>query len=147
MRSARHWLAWGMVSGFMSLSGCGDDASFEPVGEGGDDAGGSSGQAGASAGGGTSGKGGSSANGGASGKGGAGGSQSSGGTGNPQRCGDKVCAADEYCNEFVGGVPGSQPTYQCKPLNGCQDCECLEVVVACQCSGSGSAIKVFCAAP
>ncbi len=61
-------------------------------------------------------------------------------------CGDKVCTATQYCSEFVGGPAGSEPSYNCMPLGNCQDCECLNVI-GCQCSGSGSGIKVFCAAP
>ena len=61
-------------------------------------------------------------------------------------CGDKACTADQYCYEFVGGPAGSEPSYDCMPLNDCQDCDCLNVV-GCQCSGAGSAIKVSCAAP
>jgi hypothetical protein len=61
-------------------------------------------------------------------------------------CGDTACSAAEYCYEFVGGVAGSQPSYSCKPLGDCQDCACLNVVAS-QCTGTASAIKVFCAAP
>jgi hypothetical protein len=60
-------------------------------------------------------------------------------------CGDKACTADQYCYQFVGGPAGSEPSYSCMPLDDCQDCECLDVI-GCQCSGTGSAIKVFCAA-
>jgi hypothetical protein len=61
-------------------------------------------------------------------------------------CGDKACTADQYCSQFVGGPAGSEPSYSCLPLGDCQDCECLNVI-GCQCSGTASAIKVFCAAP
>ena len=61
-------------------------------------------------------------------------------------CGDKKCTEAQYCEQFVGGPAGSEPSYACRPLGDCQDCECLNVI-GCQCSGTGNAIKVFCAAP
>jgi hypothetical protein len=64
----------------------------------------------------------------------------------PTTCGDQTCTASQYCSQFVGGVPGSEPSYSCLPLGDCRDCACLNVG-ACTCSGAAPAIKVFCAAP
>jgi hypothetical protein len=68
------------------------------------------------------------------------------GTNPTTACGDKPCGAQQYCQEFIGGPAGSEPSYTCMPLGDCQDCECLSTP-GCQCSGTGSSIKVFCAAP
>jgi hypothetical protein len=61
-------------------------------------------------------------------------------------CGDKKCTEAQYCEEFVGGPAGSEPSYGCRPLGDCSDCACLNVI-GCQCSETGGTIKVFCAAP
>jgi hypothetical protein len=61
-------------------------------------------------------------------------------------CGDKKCTEAQYCEEFVGGPAGSEPSYACRPLGDCRDCACLNVI-GCQCSETGGTIKVFCAAP
>jgi hypothetical protein len=61
-------------------------------------------------------------------------------------CGDKECTAAQYCEQFVGGPAGSEPSYSCRPLDGCRDCACLNVI-GCQCSDAGGTVKVSCAAP
>jgi len=61
-------------------------------------------------------------------------------------CGDKKCTEAQYCEQFVGGPAGSEPSYTCRPLGECQDCACLNVI-GCQCSETDGTIKVFCAAP
>jgi hypothetical protein len=61
-------------------------------------------------------------------------------------CGTTHCSQAQYCEEFVGGPAGSEPSYSCKPLGDCKACSCLNVI-GCQCTESGGAIKVFCAAP
>jgi hypothetical protein len=61
-------------------------------------------------------------------------------------CGDKKCSEAQYCEQFVGGPAGSEPSYTCRPLGDCQDCACLNVI-GCDCSETGGTIKVFCAAP
>jgi hypothetical protein len=61
-------------------------------------------------------------------------------------CGDKKCTEAQYCEQFVGGPAGSEPSYACRPLGDCQDCACVNPL-GCQCSETGGTIKVFCAAP
>ena len=61
-------------------------------------------------------------------------------------CGAQKCTEAQYCEQFVGGPAGSEPSYTCRPLGDCQDCACLNVI-GCQCSETDGAIKVFCAAP
>ena len=43
-------------------------------------------------------------------------------------CGDKKCSEAQYCEQFVGGPAGSEPSYTCRPLGDCQDCACLNVI-------------------
>lgn len=61
-------------------------------------------------------------------------------------CGNQACTETQYCEQFVGGPAGSEPSYTCRPLGDCEDCACLNVV-GCQCDESPSGIKVSCAAP
>lgn len=62
-------------------------------------------------------------------------------------CGDLQCSETEYCEQFSGGAPGSEPTYSCKARGDCHECSCLQLSTACQCLDSEQGIRVNCAAP
>lgn len=51
-------------------------------------------------------------------------------------CGDGVrCTEDQICVTTNGGPAGSEPSYTCSNrVNGCSDCDCLEMAEGCDCA-------------
>ena len=63
------------------------------------------------------------------------------------QCANRACTVEERCTIMIGGPAGSEPSGSCSPDNGCNDCDCVDTSLGCQCGADEGNVTITCAAP